>query len=74
MVHTAIFTELSTGCRTHYRKRNSVMDKIYQVCVYGEDGDFEEFEVSAYDEAEAQSKVESLTNIVDIQFIDIMSL
>lgn len=70
MTYQSFNSNLSSNyqSRLHqYQNRHSYI-KNYSVTVYGEDGETEEFEVSASSEKEAINKAYSYTTIVDIQY------
>lgn len=50
-----------------YRNRHSI-DKIFNVTVHGEDGETEDFEITASSESEAMNKAYGYTTIIDIQY------
>lgn len=50
-----------------FRNRHSI-DKIFNVTVYGEDGETEDFEITASSKSEAMDKAYGYTSIIDIQF------
>lgn len=54
--------------RLHQYRNRLAIDKIFSVTVYGEDGEYEDFEVTASSKSEAIDKAYGYTSIVDIQF------
>lgn len=71
MVHTTFNSEYHFGKRSS--RQVELSSNLYQVVIYGEDGEYIEYEIEADSHSEASAKAEALAadSFIDISYIEV---